>query len=189
MAVKDIVSPVNESTGSMEPGTVEAEPTANGTISPPPAGYDSGSGDEQSTIGSLHNNRLRLDLYRIRRQVSRRRSADDTHKSTAVHSSGSLRDIPREGETPSTPADLTDGEGDEPVVIDGGYGWVVAFGSFLANFCIAGTIKSYGLLNLQIVDTFHVTSAETAVVAGVLLTTGLLICKYRSLRCDLSVVL
>ncbi|XP_037087618.1 monocarboxylate transporter 12-B-like [Pollicipes pollicipes] len=70
------------------------------------------------------------------------------------------------------------------VEIDGGYGWVVAFGAFLANFCIAGTIKSYGLLNLMVIETFAISAAQAAVVPGLLLTISLLISPVVGALCE-----
>ena len=161
MAVKDAVSP---STGPEEP----SDPSDPGHDRSPPPGYD--SGDEQSTIGSLHNPRLRQELRQIRRQVSRRRSVGDPRPPR----SGSLGDLlSRAAPAPAAPPH----DHEDRVVIDGGYGWVVAFGAFLANFCIAGTVKSYGLLNLMVIQTFEVSAAEAAVVPSLLLTIGLLICE------------
>ena len=166
MAVKEAVSPPEEA----------AEPLETGSDYSPPAGYD--SGDEQSTIGSLHNPRLRLQLRQIRRQVSRRRSVGDGRPPR----SGSLSElIGRHAPAAAAPA-AAPAEQPEQVVIDGGYGWVVALGAFLANFCIAGTVKSYGLLNLMVIETFSVSAAEAAVVPSLLLTIGLLICESDSGR-------
>ena len=167
MAVKDAVSPPS---GLEEPSD---QPDAGCDLSPPP-GYD--SGDEQSTIGSLHNPRLRLELRQIRRQVSRRRSADDPRPPR----SGSLGDLLDRSAPAPAPATPPPHDREDDVVIDGGYGWVVAFGAFLANFCIAGTVKSYGLLNLMVIETFGVSAAEAAVVPSLLLTIGLLICEFQS---------
>ena len=162
MAVKEAVSPPEEVADLPETGSDHS----------PPTGYD--SGDEQSTIGSLHNPRLRLQLRQIRRQGSRRRSVGDGRPPR----SGSLSELLATAAAAAAPQQKEEEE--EQVVIDGGYGWVVALGAFLANFCIAGTVKSYGLLNLMVIETFEVSAAEAAVVPSLLLTIGLLICESQS---------
>ncbi|XP_037071257.1 monocarboxylate transporter 13-like [Pollicipes pollicipes] len=64
---------------------------------------------------------------------------------------------------------------EDPVVVDGGHGWLVVLGAFLTNMCIVGTVKSFGLINLRIIEMFNVSASETAVVTGMLLTTSLMI--------------
>ncbi|XP_043237802.1 uncharacterized protein LOC122389653 [Amphibalanus amphitrite] len=169
MAVKEALSPPEET----------SDPAETGSDHSPPPGYD--SGDEQSTIGSLHNPRLRLQLRQIRRQVSRRRSVGDGRPPR----SGSLSElIGRHAAAAAAPAPAPAEQPGDEVVIDGGYGWVVAFGAFLANFCIAGTVKSYGLLNLMVIETFGVSAAEAAVVPSLLLTIGLLISPVVGALCE-----
>ncbi|CAH0602449.1 unnamed protein product [Chrysodeixis includens] len=45
---------------------------------------------------------------------------------------------------------------------DGGYGWVVVFGAFMVQFWVAGLFKSYGVLYVEIMETFPESSASIA---------------------------
>ncbi|XP_021205733.2 monocarboxylate transporter 12 [Bombyx mandarina] len=45
---------------------------------------------------------------------------------------------------------------------DGGYGWVVVFGAFMVQFWVAGLFKSYGVLYVEIMETFPDSSASVA---------------------------
>lgn len=46
--------------------------------------------------------------------------------------------------------------------LDGGYGWVVVFGAFCVQFWVAGLVKSYGVLYVEVMETFQDTSATVA---------------------------
>lgn len=48
------------------------------------------------------------------------------------------------------------------VPLDGGYGWVVVFGAFFVQFWVAGLVKSYGVLYLEVMETFKDSSATYA---------------------------
>ncbi|XP_055372340.1 monocarboxylate transporter 12 [Condylostylus longicornis] len=45
---------------------------------------------------------------------------------------------------------------------DGGYGWFIVFGAFSVQFWVAGLVKSYGVLYVEIMETFPKTSASVA---------------------------
>ncbi|VVD02529.1 unnamed protein product [Leptidea sinapis] len=45
---------------------------------------------------------------------------------------------------------------------DGGYGWVVVFGAFMVQFWVAGLFKSYGVLYVEIMETFPDSSESAA---------------------------
>lgn len=45
---------------------------------------------------------------------------------------------------------------------DGGYGWVVVFGAFFVQFWVAGLVKSYGVLYVEVMETFKGSSATLA---------------------------
>lgn len=45
---------------------------------------------------------------------------------------------------------------------DGGYGWVVVFGAFFVQFWVAGLVKSYGVLFVEVMETFSDSSASVA---------------------------
>ncbi|XP_017788101.1 PREDICTED: monocarboxylate transporter 12 [Habropoda laboriosa] len=46
--------------------------------------------------------------------------------------------------------------------LDGGYGWVVVFGAFFVQFWVAGLMKSYGVLYVEVMETFKDSSAAVA---------------------------
>ncbi|KAK4025124.1 Monocarboxylate transporter 9 [Daphnia magna] len=48
------------------------------------------------------------------------------------------------------------------VAPDGGYGWFVAFGAFLVQFWIAGLIKSYGVIFMEVMQLYPDASASLA---------------------------
>lgn len=45
------------------------------------------------------------------------------------------------------------------VVPDGGWGWMVLFGSILVNILIPGTVKSFGILFVEFLEVFDATPA------------------------------
>ncbi|XP_043270556.1 monocarboxylate transporter 12 [Venturia canescens] len=48
------------------------------------------------------------------------------------------------------------------VPLDGGYGWIVVCGAFFVQFWVAGLVKSYGLLYVEVMETFRDSSAAVA---------------------------
>lgn len=52
---------------------------------------------------------------------------------------------------------------------DGGWGWVVCFGSFLLNFILDGTMFSFGVLLLELLDYFGQGKAKTSWIGSSLL--------------------
>lgn len=54
---------------------------------------------------------------------------------------------------------LDSGPADAP---DGGYGWVVVFGAFFVQFWVAGLVKSYGVLFVEVMETYSDSSAAVA---------------------------
>lgn len=49
--------------------------------------------------------------------------------------------------------------------LDGGYGWLVVFGAFSVQFWVAGLVKSYGVLFVEILEIFS--SSSTAVASWI----------------------
>jgi hypothetical protein len=45
---------------------------------------------------------------------------------------------------------------------DGGYGWLIVFGAFSVQFWVAGLVKSYGVLYVEIMEMFPHSSAAVA---------------------------
>lgn len=48
------------------------------------------------------------------------------------------------------------------VVPDGGWGWMVLFGSILVNILIPGTVKSFGILFVEFLEVFDASPAAAA---------------------------
>ena len=48
------------------------------------------------------------------------------------------------------------------VPLDGGYGWIVVCGAFFVQFWVAGLVKSYGVLYVEVMETFRDSSAAVA---------------------------
>ncbi|KAK2581547.1 hypothetical protein KPH14_005199 [Odynerus spinipes] len=46
--------------------------------------------------------------------------------------------------------------------LDGGYGWIIVFGAFFVQFWVAGLVKSYGVLYVEVMETFKDSSASVA---------------------------
>ena len=64
------------------------------------------------------------------------------------------------------------------VAPDGGYGWFVAFGAFLAQFWVAGLIKSYGVIFMEVMQLYPGASASLASwIPAILSTLCLVLCK------------
>uniref|UniRef100_A0A182NC87 Major facilitator superfamily (MFS) profile domain-containing protein n=1 Tax=Anopheles dirus TaxID=7168 RepID=A0A182NC87_9DIPT len=53
-------------------------------------------------------------------------------------------------------------EDDDDSPPDGGYGWIIVFGAFSVQFWVAGLVKSYGVLYVEIMENFPNASATTA---------------------------
>lgn len=49
--------------------------------------------------------------------------------------------------------------------LDGGYGWFIVLGAFFVQFWVAGLVKSYGVLFVEILETFP--SSSTAVASWI----------------------
>lgn len=48
------------------------------------------------------------------------------------------------------------------VPLDGGYGWVIVCGAFFVQFWVTGLMKSYGVLYVEVMETFKDSSASVA---------------------------
>uniref|UniRef100_A0A182QD60 Major facilitator superfamily (MFS) profile domain-containing protein n=1 Tax=Anopheles farauti TaxID=69004 RepID=A0A182QD60_9DIPT len=57
-------------------------------------------------------------------------------------------------------SDSSEEDDDSPP--DGGYGWIIVFGAFSVQFWVAGLVKSYGVLYVEIMENFPNASATTA---------------------------
>ncbi|KAJ2941898.1 hypothetical protein O0L34_g10714 [Tuta absoluta] len=55
-----------------------------------------------------------------------------------------------------------DSSADSTAPPDGGYGWVVVLGAFMVQFWVAGLFKSYGVLYVEIMETFPDSSESMA---------------------------
>ena len=162
---------VNQEIRSCSPAAEADSPSREPST---PVAADSGD-EHQSTIGSLPPpGRLQLDIQ-LARRLARSGSLGPGSAGSATFTN-SFGDVVRCA-GPPTLAGRSGGS--EPPVVDGGYGWFVAFGAFLANVCTAGTIKSFGLITIQLQEAFKVSAAQIGIVTGMMLTTGLLLCESR----------
>ncbi|CAD5234437.1 unnamed protein product [Bursaphelenchus xylophilus] len=80
--------------------------------------------------------------------------------------------------TASKKKDFKDSEGREPIgwkpkALDGGYGWVVVFGSFMIHVFADGFVYSFGVIAESLVQEFNASNAETSVILSLL--TGLML--------------
>lgn len=57
---------------------------------------------------------------------------------------------------------LSKDSGSDCTAVDGGYGWLVVFGAFSVQFWVAGLVKSYGVLYVEIMENFPNASAAVA---------------------------
>lgn len=55
-----------------------------------------------------------------------------------------------------------DNEETELVPPDGGWGWLILFGSMLVNILVPGTVKSFGVLFVDFLEVYEATPAEAA---------------------------
>lgn len=76
------------------------------------------------------------------------------------------RDRGEEEESPSGSSMTSESVDKAP---DGGWGWAVCFGSFLVNFILDGTMFSFGVLLLELLDYFHAGLAKTSWIGSSLL--------------------
>jgi hypothetical protein len=60
-------------------------------------------------------------------------------------------------------------DSDDDGAEDGGWGWAVCFGSFLINFILDGTMFSFGLLLIELLDYFGEGKSKTAWIGSSLL--------------------
>ena len=63
-------------------------------------------------------------------------------------------------------------------VPDGGWGWVVCLGAFLVNFILDGTMFSFGVLLLDLLEFFGQGKAKTAWVGSALLGMSMFMGEY-----------
>lgn len=55
-----------------------------------------------------------------------------------------------------------------PVVPDGGWGWLVVFGSFMIHVLADGVIYSFGLFYYELVKHFGASKAVTSMVVSIM---------------------
>ncbi|XP_029052677.1 monocarboxylate transporter 12 [Osmia bicornis bicornis] len=73
----------------------------------------------------------------------------------STKSSASKKKKPKRNET-KKPRNIT------YVPLDGGYGWIIVCGAFFVQFWVAGLVKSYGVLYVEVMETFKDSSASVA---------------------------
>lgn len=68
--------------------------------------------------------------------------------------------------------------------LDGGYGWVIVLGSFLAHFVIGGFMRSGGVIYIELREKFHDSAANTAWVISLAVTVRMLFGPLASALCN-----
>uniref|UniRef100_A0A1Q3FJN0 Putative monocarboxylate transporter n=2 Tax=Culex tarsalis TaxID=7177 RepID=A0A1Q3FJN0_CULTA len=80
-------------------------------------------------------------------------------KSREIRSKREKQQLKRKQRVTTEPSSRDEEEEGPP---DGGYGWVIVFGAFSVQFWVAGLVKSYGVLFVEIMENFPDSSATTA---------------------------
>ncbi|XP_013105405.2 uncharacterized protein LOC106085634 [Stomoxys calcitrans] len=86
----------------------------------------------------------------------RKRGKGAQRAPSAISSISSSRERASTGHPPSSRSSIST---DPP---DGGYGWFILFGAFSVQFWVAGLVKSYGVLYVEIMETFPSSTATVA---------------------------
>lgn len=107
----------------------------------------SGSGTGSAT--GLNTARSRC----IRRAKERERDRD------RVPAQKRSKQLAKDRDSSTTTTESGGGNAEPP---DGGYGWVIVFGAFSVQFWVAGLVKSYGVLYVEIMETFPSSTATVA---------------------------
>jgi hypothetical protein len=92
-------------------------------------------------------------------------SSNDRSDSRLPPSNDNNNVIGRSGGGEGSDGDDGDPNGDYQVVYvvpDGGWGWMVLFGSIIVNILIPGTVKSFGVLFVEFLEVFNASPAAAA---------------------------
>lgn len=65
---------------------------------------------------------------------------------------------------------------------DGGWGWLVCLGSFVINFILDGTMFSFGVMLLTLLEYFGESKAKTSWIGSVLLGLSMILGKVRKCK-------
>ena len=82
---------------------------------------------------------------------------------------------PEPEEDPEVPVTPSEQKFEYP---DGGWGWVVSFGSALSHFLVVGIGRSFGLFYLTLLDMFQDSAAATSLVVSIYNTTRQMLGKF-----------
>ncbi|XP_020800681.1 uncharacterized protein LOC110178009 [Drosophila serrata] len=91
----------------------------------------------------------------VRRAKERERERDRVPSASAKRS----KQLPKDRDSSTTTTESGGGNVEPP---DGGYGWFIVFGAFSVQFWVAGLVKSYGVLYVEIMETFPSSTATVA---------------------------
>ncbi|XP_060086227.1 monocarboxylate transporter 9-like [Ylistrum balloti] len=70
---------------------------------------------------------------------------------------------------------------EDVIAPDGGWGWVVCFGSFITNFVLDGTMFSFGVLLIDLLEFFGETKSKTSWVGSALVGMSMMVGPFVSL--------
>ncbi|KAL7295458.1 hypothetical protein TKK_0011111 [Trichogramma kaykai] len=144
---------------AVRPASLVVQATATSTplvpphISPPDTIEDEDN-DNLLTISSLTARPL-IAKSRELSSNKRKQTANSSQQKKAQKKRKRLEDKRRERHRLERKLHLV-----EP--LDGGYGWVVVFGAFFVQFWVAGLVKSYGVLYVEVMEMFSDSSATVA---------------------------
>lgn len=72
-------------------------------------------------------------------------------------------------------------ESNENLAPDGGWGWLVCLGSFVINFILDGTMFSFGVMLMSLLEYFDESKAKTSWIGSVLLGLSMILGKLQSM--------
>lgn len=105
-----------------------------------------------------NENLLTLSSVTARPLIAKSREIRTNHINTKYH--GVNRDRKLMAKVKEVPSSASSTVTVDPP--DGGYGWFIVFGAFSVQFWVAGLVKSYGVLYVEIMETFPNSSASVA---------------------------
>ncbi|KAL3847025.1 hypothetical protein ACJMK2_017961 [Sinanodonta woodiana] len=73
------------------------------------------------------------------------------------------------------------GTSTSPLPPDGGWGWMIVFGTFMVHFVLDGIFYSFGILFAEFIDYFHTSQSETSLVVSLAMGIPFLIGPFASI--------
>ncbi|EDV98062.1 uncharacterized protein LOC6568897 [Drosophila grimshawi] len=121
------------------------------------------------TISSITARPLIAKSHELRKQHQQQLSSSGTARSKCLKRAKELeraaprrskQQLAKDRDSSTSTTESSGGGVSEPP--DGGYGWFIVFGAFSVQFWVAGLVKSYGVLYVEIMETFPSSTATVA---------------------------